>query len=278
MHDDWAFIIRGYANGALLDQWAKAFSQFKLNTFEQRAIELMLDELDRLLRTRDVLDRLREAMPQGEGPFTLQQDPSPVERLGLFDSTKHFFDTFYSALSAVSGVVARYASVFHVNFGDNAKFVKWAAQHLEEFGDLSRGEIERARLFRALLNHPQQHPTFNWHTFGRPGYLAAHVVLAGINGRGVNPVPPGASRGSILRDEDWFFEAPDEVSVTNSLFQLAAAVLARVMVGLTARSAFVATVSLDGARSSLAPDYLDLSEKARSTPRLHSSLGQRDPG
>ncbi|MFD1715216.1 hypothetical protein ACFSBZ_12110 [Amnibacterium flavum] len=248
-----------------MDAWDEAFSGLTLNAFERLAVTAGIEEYRRLLRRRDELDALRDPMTRSVGTSFGWQIPTTGQQHDLYDSTKSYFDTFYSSLSHLSSVVARFSSIFQRNFSDNASLIKWIPKRWPSFSHGAIQDLERARLFRALLNHPQQFPVHNWNTACFPGNEHVHVVLFGPKGRGKNPIPRGAETDHPLADvmPDWQFDAPDEVSVTNSVGNLAIQILTDVIEGLTQRSSFHANTSQVQVFRKLVPETIDQSAASR---------------
>lgn len=84
-------------------------------------------------------------------------------------------------------------------------------------------------------------------------------MLYGPLGRGKNPVPRGATTEHALAEKlpDWQFDAPDEVSVTNSLANVAIQVFADVLVQKARSSIFIQARSREEWLISLDPESVD---------------------
>ncbi|GHF04700.1 hypothetical protein GCM10011600_01450 [Pseudolysinimonas yzui] len=223
----------------------------------------MTEECERLLTMRDRVDEVRDRIPRPIEEVYAWHWPTSRQQRELFNVTRDFFEAYYSALSSVSGVIARFVPAFGVNFSDNGPLLKWARAEISELTHDRSTELERARVFRALLAHPQQFPAYDWLTATRDGYEYIHVVLIGPKGRGKNPYPPGTSSEPFAGHGDWHFEAPDEVSVSNCLMSLALSVLARVWVAIAHRSHFHRQQTVEYGLRRLNPAYLDLGAHAR---------------
>jgi len=258
-------LITRYANARALDVWVHQLQQLRVNRYEQLALRAFFEESRRLIRARDAIDTVRDTIPASPGTTWGWQYPNSAQQRNLFEATKVFFDTYYSSLSALSGVVARFNRVFHVNFSDNAPFVRWLSTALDGLPHNASADLERARLFRALLNHPQQFPVFDWATACYLGYEHVHIVLHGPAGRGKNPIPRGAtsSHDALAGLDDWQFDAPDEVTITNSFFNAGVNVVAEIISALTRESALVRDLSRADAISRLIPVDVDVSPASR---------------
>lgn len=198
-----------------------ALTQLNLNKYEALALRGAIEAIENLMQCRDELDVFRHTFEIN--PDSKLLHPNPDQRRRLYDLTKAYFDSYYSTMSNVSSVIARFSSVFEgKTFNAVAPFVKWIELKSRdaENGHESVAELEQARLFRALLSHPQQFPPADWSTSAISGYRELpYVVVFGPESRNKS-IPPGATRGSAIVesrgvDADWSFDAPDEVSVTN---------------------------------------------------------------
>lgn len=134
-------------------------------------------------------------------------------------------------------MVSRFSKVFGgVAINENKPFLDWLKRlsegmsprhgaHVRAFA-----QLEDARLFRSVLNHPQQFPVSDWMTETRNDYPLAHVVLFGPQSRS-GKIPEGSWRGPLPEELecDWRMDAPDEVSVTNCLANVSGVVLAAIL-------------------------------------------------
>ncbi len=249
-----------------VDRWREAVSTFRSNRYQARALQGFLEEAEYLVETCEALDKFRETLPTSE---TGQQLPSESQRLALYKLTKSYFDKFYGCLSHLASVIVRHADVFgQVSLSENRAVVRWLGANCPSCGHNGQAELERARLFRAIVNHPQQFPTFDWITATAPDHGPAHVVLHGPASRS-GKIPPGSTRGSPIvgGPVDWAMEAPDEVSVTNSLFSAAGDCLRKVAEAHMAGTAFRSKESREAAAiSALFPEVPAAEKRIRVTP------------
>jgi hypothetical protein len=206
-----------------ISHWETAFAAMEFNRYEAQTLRGFFEEMHHLTERRDDIDELRFSCDVG--PESGMRIPDNNQKRMLYSRTKVYFDTYYGALSHLSSVVARFSRVFGgIAISDNGPFLNWLRDFCESFGPydqlghLSAAELEKGRLFRALLNHPQQFPVLDWSTETRPGYEVLHLVLHGPESRN-GKIPRGSTRdwlhGQV--DADWRMEAPDEVSLTNCL-------------------------------------------------------------
>lgn len=205
---------------AHLQRWRGAFEDARVNPFQARALGGFFGEVGFLIEARDALDEFRDTMPRSQ----IGRDaPNERQRERLYFLTKSFFDTYYSALSHLSSVLVRFSSIFgELRLTENRRLVLWLGGNLELVHHDVLVDVERSRLFRAVVNHPQQFPVVDWHTATDNENTNAHVVLHGPASRS-GKIPPGATRHHPYVGEmyDWTMRAPDEVSATNS-FAIAA--------------------------------------------------------
>ena len=265
------YFISRYANAQALDVWVREFEPLRFNRYERLAFQSFFEETRRLLRARDAIDGVRDSIPSTPGTTWGWQYPNSAQQRDLYDATKRYFDGYYSALSALSGVVARFNRVFKTNFSDNGPFLKWLATALDGLPANTVADLERARLYRAMLSHPQQFPVFDWATACYFGNEHAHVVLYGPAGRGKHPIPRGATRNhEWLSDlDDWQFPAPDEITVTNSFFNAGIQVFAEIMSAVTHESALIRGITRAEATARLIPSEIDVSPENRNASSVY---------
>jgi hypothetical protein len=260
--------IRRVLNHRLVDAWRIKLDGIPMNRFERSAAATSIDGFRHLMSNRDALDAIRDQVPPARNSTDFYAPLSGHQR-NLFRATKTFFDEFYSTMSGLSGFVARNHSVFRVNFSDNSRFLDWATDRY----DIDKSvvlDLSQARLFRAMLAHPQQFPPYEWATVSIPRYELIHIVLYGPFGRGKNPVPQGAITDHALADKmpDWQFDAPDEVSVTNSLGNIAVQIYADVLMEKAQSSSFVRARTREECLLALTPESIDLGWVSRTDRSL----------
>lgn len=256
----------------MLDNWEEALGRLDLNPYESAALRTALEAMESLIHARDEVDRIRGHVNRADGS-TQWYKPTTYQQKQLFRAVSSFFDAYYTAVSTWSGVVARFSSVFGRNFSDNKPFLDWFRDAFPE-QPLAYTELERARLFRALLSHPQQFPVYSWATYAAQVDPLLRIVVWGPAGRGTRRMPEGAVDNHPGAEQfgDWQFEAPDEVSVTNSVGILGVAILATILSRRTQGSAFARPISFERAIEILEPD-MDVSEAARGWHRISDLLG-----
>jgi hypothetical protein len=232
-------------SAVVVEHWQKAFEPLSFNEFEAQALRGFLEEMENLL---DALYGLEDVRNQcDKSPLTGWPAPTEKQRRLIYNRTKNYFDTYYGALSHLSSVVSRFSKIFGGKaFSDNAKFVRWMKDIVglpyEGTGrDNTFFFLEQARLFRALLNHPQQFPILDWSTETSYDYQVPKLVLHGPESRS-GVIPKGSSRANLpWVKAAWRFDAPQEASVTNSLANAAVSILASVLADRLPLSTFINT-------------------------------------
>lgn len=257
-------MIRRVANERAIDIFQRQLGTLPMNRYESTAFTTAIDGLRTLLSARDRLDELRDKIPQVNVELSTSYKLRTGDQRELFRLTSSFFADFYSAVSAISGVVARFSTTFKVNYSDNGPFLRWAHESLDLPGAVFE-ELDRARQFRALLSHPQQFPPYEWATVTTARDPLIHITLYGPFGRGKNPVPAGATTDHPHADRmpDWQFGAPDEVSVANCVCSLAGTIFAEILVARSTSSSFVRPVRRDEALARVMPLEADFGWEAR---------------
>lgn len=261
-------LITRYANAASLDIWVDVLESLELNRYEGAALRGYFEEVRRLFRTRDAIDDIRNTMPASPEKAWGWQKPTRADQRKLWEATKAFFDNYYAALSALSGVVSRFSDVFaRTAISDNGPFLKWLEASLGVPHD-TYVDLERARLFRSMLAHPQQFPPYDWATACYPSYAQVHIVLFGPAGRGKSPIPRGGTRAHPWLEglQDWQFVAPDEASITNSFVNASLDVMAKVVSYRTKKSGFTKGLTAEKAKERLSPLLANYSPMQRSAP------------
>ncbi|MBH0129781.1 hypothetical protein [Salinibacterium sp. NK8237] len=260
--------ISRIVNERTVDGWQLEMARLKFNRFEEVAIQNTLEACRHLLKRRDVLDAIRDEIPPSVNP-KWSAGPTDKQQTELYRQTVSYFDTYYSTLSQLSGLVARFSGVFGKNFSDNGPFLKWVTDRFELPQPLQE-ELEKSRLFRAILAHPQQFPPYDWATTAFDSYPNVHIVLWGPLGRGAKPVPEGARTDHPLavRFPDWQFDAPDEVSATNVLLTLGALVFSDILSARASASSFASNLTVEQARTRIMSADSPMSPADRHTRSL----------
>ncbi|MFK0007017.1 hypothetical protein ACIQTZ_08185 [Paenarthrobacter sp. NPDC090520] len=230
---------------ATIEAWTSTLEKLSFNRYEGQALRGFLEEMEHLIDRRDDIDRLRAEF--STSPVTGRLQPDLKQRRRLYSLTKVYFDTYYGALSHLSSVVGRFSKVFGgVAHTDNKSFLVWLRKYHAGLspelnaGGVAFNELEAARLFRALLNHPQQFSPPDWSTETRPTYDVVHIVMHGAQSRS-GKIPPGSTRKNIpaIMNADWRMDAPDEVSVTNCLANASIPIISQVLAQRGPGAAFV---------------------------------------
>lgn len=224
-----------------LGRLKQGFAGLRLNKYEAGAARNLVESLDDLILHQRAMDDLRGTFRR-HGHYR-NPAPTDAQRRQLYNLTKTYFDHVYSCLGQVLSLVARFSKVFgQVNYSDIAPFIRWLERN-EWLRHDAIEELERARLYRAVLNHPQQFPVVNWHTRIEVGYRElAFVVLYGAESRS-GKIPPGATRddpilASGVVEGDWTLDPPDDLSVLNIVANVAGTALAHIVIARGSGSAF----------------------------------------
>ena len=258
--------VTAFVNAMSVDCWQRETGRLETNRFQEVALLHLYEGMHTLILRRDEVDDIRDSIWAANGG---SHTPTAQQQKQFNRVATSYFDEYYSALSKLSGVVARFQQVFLKNFTENAPFIAWLVERYQLPPSLEE-TLSEARQFRAILAHPQQFPAHEWGTTAdmTTGGLL-RLMLWGPFGRGKNAVP----RGALSNDESaqilgpgWHFVAPDEVSVTNVLAVVVELVLAEIVSWYSGRSAFSRPISLEEAAVKLHPDGLDVSEEARRVP------------
>lgn len=233
------------ADHSMVEGWNDAFARLTVNRYEGQALRGFLEEMGHLIDRRDDVDQLRSNFDVDSA--THRQRPNAEQRRRLYALTKGYFDTYYGTLSHLSSVVGRFSGVFGgIAHTENKPFLVWLRRYHgalpsgRNAGEFAFDELESARLFRAVLNHPQQFSPPDWSTETRPGYDVVHLVMHGAQSRS-GKIPLGSSRDNIPphMEADWRMDAPDEVSVTNCLTNASMPILSAILTRRAPDAAFV---------------------------------------
>lgn len=183
--------------------WLAVFNMLDVSLLSPRQV----GSLDRLYASLATLDERASALMALRGTYRTNRAQHIHE---LFDRTELYFQSYYAALSALNGVVARFGGQFgQVPTESMASFLAWIQQRYPE------GEIydilESARAFRGLLEHPNQYAMYSWNTMGGGGtarYVEAYGAV--LNAR----APSGSVRVDFADGPGWYFPAPFDGFVT----------------------------------------------------------------
>jgi hypothetical protein len=206
-----------------------------LDDRQRRAILALGQSLGQLVRHRNAIEAARRTfIPVSK--LDGRRKPSPTEQQGLFDATKDFYLSFYSAVSAFAGVVKRFQSIFgEVPHRSNERFLEW----LRDFAlfDEHWDTLRSARDFRTLIDHPASKQPFEW-GLAEDGDGQLRAMLHGPAGQSGN-IPDGAEllaatestdEIALLPDDAWMFVAPDEDRVLTLLAVQLNAIVDRVQI------------------------------------------------
>lgn len=200
-----------------IDYWAHAFTHWESSEAQQRTMTDVEESFKNLLQKRDKLQAARGAF----GPVSVyypKTQATPGQQEALFNASQDFFQTYYSAVSALLSLIRRHAKTFgEAPTRSVAKFLTWwqpKGLFMEEAYPL----LEKARSFRAMLDHKESHPPYTWHTINDPS-LTKIILVGSPNANGAIP------NGAMPFQGGWGVIAPDEDLVVSALaVQLNAAI------------------------------------------------------
>lgn len=221
--------IVNYLNLEMIQHWGSLVDECALNHWEGKALRSLLGDLRRLVEVRDSLDELRATFKPSKAG---RSHPNGRQREELHDRTRTFMGAYYGAMSHLNAVVARHSAIFgRVKFTDVGPFIRWIPSNLAAIEHELVAELESARLFRALIEHPAQFPANDWGTFTTEERQIVTVMFWGTNSPAGKAPAGSAQRPAPIDHEpsDWHFAAPDELSLTNCVAHVAASLLARIV-------------------------------------------------
>lgn len=241
-------------DGPYLGHLSSQLQGFAFDPREVATIRGLGEQLERVIRARDSIGALRASMIRQDVPWGGEQ-PSEREQEGLFSATYRYFDRAYVALSHMHSVVSRFSTVFNVRPSvENRALLEWMAGASPSLSHEEIAELERARLFRAMLVHSDQFAPYGWLAHSNSRFELVHIALYGHDDE------PGRPDGSMRMPPayrgrgDWLFEAPDEIATTNAVFSGALDILSRIAARRTPGAAFRdPSKVLDEARRKLQP-------------------------
>lgn len=195
----------------------EGLEHWRISDREAAALRELGLSLGRLITHRNsVQTARREFLPASS--FASDPQPETDAQHGLFAATADFFLNYYSALSALAGVMVRFRDVFgDVPHSNNTRFLAWLEPHAlfkEELPILTE-----ARKFRAAIDHKADKQPYQWATVvPQDGHVRA--MLHGPAGQS-GSIPDGAlprfENDFLPPDHVWTFIAPDEDRVLSVL-------------------------------------------------------------
>lgn len=169
----------------------------------------LAESLHNLLQKRDQLQMARGVFGQ-VSVYYPDVYPTPRQQEVLFSATHDFFHTYYSAVSAMLSVIRRHTNTFgEAPTHSIGKFLTWWKPK-GIFMDHAYPLLEKARAFRAFLDHKESHPPYTWHTVGQNG-LTKIMLVGAANAKG------GIPEGTTKHPSGWALMAPDEDLVVSAL-------------------------------------------------------------
>ncbi|BCW56794.1 hypothetical protein StoSoilB20_01410 [Arthrobacter sp. StoSoilB20] len=192
-----------------IDYWTHTFTHWDSTDGQKQTVTDLEESLKSLLQKRDQLQLARGAFSQ-VSVYYPDVHPTPRQMEALFETTQGFFHAYYSAASAMLSVVRRHASVFgEAPTHSIAKFWTWWKPK-GIFMDEAYPLLEKARAFRAFLDHKESYPPYTWHTGSLNG-LTKILLVGSANSKG------GLPEGTTKHPQGWAIMAPDEDLVVSAL-------------------------------------------------------------
>jgi hypothetical protein len=192
-----------------VDMWAHEFTHWESSEGQKYAMLALEESLHSLLRKRDDLQAARGVFGRVSRYYP-EVYPTEHNQEALFTSTHDFFNTYYSAASAMLSLIRRHTSVFgEAPTHSIGKFLKWwrpKGLFMEEAYPI----LEKARSFRAILDHKESHPPYSWETIDENG-LTKIMLVGAPNANG------GIPDGALKHPKGWAIMAPDEDLVVSAL-------------------------------------------------------------
>lgn len=193
-----------------VDLWAHEFTHWESTESQTDAMLGLEESLHSLLRKRDELQSARGALLGRSSSYYPEVHPTERQQAALFTATHDFFHTYYSAVSAMLSVIKRHTTIFgEAPTHSIGKFLTWwkpKGLFMEQAYPL----LEKARAFRAFLDHKESHPPYIWHTVDEGG-LTKIMLVGSPNAKGAIP------EGALKHPKGWAIMAPDEDLVVSAL-------------------------------------------------------------
>lgn len=192
-----------------IDHWAHEFTHWDSTEGQKDAMLDLEESLHSLLRKRDDLQTARGVFGR-VSTYYPEAYPTQRQQEALFTATHDFFHTYYSAVSAMLSVVRRHTNIFgEAPTHSIGRFLKWWKPK-GLFMDQAYPLLEKARAFRAFLDHKESHPPYTWHTIDENSLTK--IMLVG-SPSATGSIPEGASK----HPKGWAIMAPDEDLVVSAL-------------------------------------------------------------
>jgi hypothetical protein len=192
-----------------IDHWAHTFTHWESTEGQKHSMADLEESLKNLLQKRDRIQTARGAF----GPVSVyypDAHPTSRQQEALFSATHDFFHSYYSSVSALLSVIRRHTNTFgEAPTHSVAKFLTWWKPK-GLFMDQVYPMLEKARAFRAMLDHKESHPPYTWHTADHNG-LTKIMLVGSPNAKG------GIPEGAAKHPTGWAIMAPDEDLVVSAL-------------------------------------------------------------
>lgn len=217
----WDLVCKKY--DSLLDlKSSQANAQSRRNVMEMTSL---------LLGKVSALESVRGANP---GHHREDGGISEDGKIDIFHATVDFHNSIYMALGNLANVVSKNRESFkNPSTGSISKFLEWLASH-DNHKFAINNCIRPSKAFRTIVNHPQDHYTYNWetHTNGRS---SVYVMLKGL---GTPNQDKPTDSNKYLEGEGWHLPSPEECLTTIFILDITSWVFDGVEYALTSKGAF----------------------------------------
>jgi hypothetical protein len=155
-------------------------------------------------------------------------------KIDIFHATVDFHNSIYMVLGNLANVVSKNRESFkNPSTGSVSKFLEWLASH-DHHNFAVNNCIRPSKAFRTIVNHPQEHYTYNWETLTN-GRSSIYVMLKGL---GTPNRDKPTDSNVYLEGIGWHLPSPEECLTTIFLLDIVAWVLEGVEYALLAKGAF----------------------------------------
>lgn len=192
-----------------VDYWVHNFTHWDSTEGQTHTMLDLEESLKNLLQKRDRLQTARGVFGQ-VSVYYPDVMPTLRQQEALFSATHDFFHTYYTAVSALLSVIRRHSTTFgEAPTHSIGKFLTWWKPK-GLFMDQAYPLLEKARAFRAFLDHKESYPPYTWHTINQNG-LTKIMLVGSPNPKG------GIPEGTSKHPAGWAIMAPDEDLVVSAL-------------------------------------------------------------
>lgn len=184
-----------------------------------------------LLGKVTALESVRGANP---GHHRAEGGISEDGKIDIFHATVEFHNSIYMVLGNLANVVSKNRGSFkNPSTGSVSKFLEWLASH-EQHKFAVNNCIRPSKAFRTIVNHPQDHYTYNWETLTN-GRSSIYVMLKGL---GTPNQDKPTDSNTYLEGVGWHLPSPEECLTTIFVLDVISWVFEGVGYALMSKGAF----------------------------------------